>query len=99
MRYVILASTFSLIAGLALAAGQSNAPKPSGTVGATAVQAKIKQATSAAPPDIAKDAGVMDWAATPNGPMKELRKGTNGWTCMPSTPEQATTPAAQDPMC
>jgi hypothetical protein len=43
--------------------------------------AKIKLALSAAPPDISRNAAVME--AGPDGKMKELRAGTNGWMCMP----------------
>lgn len=56
---------------------------------------KIASAISAAPPELAPGATVMDWAAEPGGAMAELRKGTNGWTCMPDIP---TTPG-NDPMC
>jgi hypothetical protein len=43
--------------------------------------AKIKLALSAGPADIAKGAAVME--AGPDGKMKQLRAGTNGWMCMP----------------
>lgn len=50
--------------------------------------AMIASAMSAAPEGIAKDATIatMD--------MRELRKGTNGWTCMPDGPSPGV-----DPMC
>ena len=50
-------------------------------------------AQSAAPASISADAAVIQVAA--DGSVKELRKGTNGWTCMPDSP---TTPGP-DPMC
>jgi len=50
-------------------------------------------AQSAAPASISADAAVMQVAA--DGSVKELRKGTNGWTCMPDNPQ---TPG-KDPMC
>lgn len=50
-------------------------------------------AQSAAPASIAADAAVIQVAA--DGSVKELRKGTNGWTCMPDNPQ---TPG-KDPMC
>jgi hypothetical protein len=56
---------------------------------------KIQNALSAAPTGIATDAAVMDFPATPGGPMVELRKGTNGWTCLPDVPDSP----ANDPMC
>lgn len=39
----------------------------------------ISKATSAAPPDIGRNAMVMGMV---DGKMKELRPGTNGWMCM-----------------
>jgi hypothetical protein len=55
--------------------------------------AKIASAMRAAPASVAKQAGVMDVGA--DGSMRELRKGTNGFTCMPDNPA---TPGP-DPMC
>lgn len=60
--------------------------------------AKIREAMSAAPAGIGKDAAIMDWPDTPDGPMKQLRAGTNGWMCMPSTP-QVSGGVGADPMC
>jgi hypothetical protein len=48
-----------------------------GTKSDTAVIAK---ATSAAPPDIGRNAAVMGMGA--DGKMKELRAGTSDWMCM-----------------
>jgi len=59
------------------------------------VAAKIRDAMSAAPPDIAKGAMIMDWPDSPTGQMKQLRAGTNGWMCMPSTGGGV----GADPMC
>src|SRR5688572_7320842 len=53
----------------------------------------IANAISAAPPSIARGAAVM--APGPRGTMVTLRRGTNGWTCMPNMPQ---TPG-NDPMC
>src|SRR5262245_9951308 len=50
----------------------------------------IKNALSAAPEAVAKDAAVVTWE------MKSLREGTNGFTCLPNDPS---TPNADDPMC
>ena len=58
-------------------------------------EAKIQNAMSAALPGIAKDAAIMDFPQTAGGPMVELRKGTNGWTCLPDTPDSP----VNDPMC
>lgn len=64
------------------------APKPGGHAAmapagkpALSDAAKIKLAVSAAPADISRNAAVME--AGPDGKMKELRAGTNGWVCMP----------------
>jgi hypothetical protein len=53
----------------------------------------ITSATTAAPPAIAWNATVV--AANADGSMRTLRKGTNGYTCMPDNP---VTPGP-DPMC
>jgi hypothetical protein len=58
---------------------------------------KIDDALSAAPAAVAQNATVMDWPDSA-GKQKELRRGTNGWTCFPSTPA-ATGAAGRDPMC
>ena len=53
--------------------------------------AVIEQALSAAPPELAKDATVMDWEG------KVLKKGDNGWICMPTPPHlQGTSPMCND---
>jgi hypothetical protein len=71
-------------------AGDSTAPAATATV---AANDPIASAESAAPASIAKAAAVMTIDAA--GKMTELRKGTNGWTCMPDSPA---TPGP-DPMC
>ena len=53
----------------------------------------IASAMAAAPKTIAKDATIVQAAA--DGSMKQLRAGSNGWTCMPDNPK---TPG-HDPMC
>jgi hypothetical protein len=50
----------------------------------------IKNATSAAPEAVGKNAAVMTWD------MKTLREGTNGFTCMP---DDTNTTTINDPMC
>ena len=47
-------------------------------------EAKIEEALSAAPAEIAGGAAIMDWPATEGGEMTELRAGGNGWTCFPN---------------
>lgn len=53
----------------------------------------IASAMHAAPARVAKDATIMAMGA--DGTMRTLRKGTNGFTCMPDNPS---TPGP-DPMC
>jgi hypothetical protein len=53
----------------------------------------IASAMSAAPPNVAKGATIVTMEA--HGKMRTLRKGTNGFTCMPDNPA---TPGP-DPMC
>jgi hypothetical protein len=74
-----------LLAGLA---AQAQAPEAGETT-----QAKIARALSAAPPDVAKSARVVDKDA--QGKMLVLREGTNGFTCMPGNPKVIGDP----PMC
>lgn len=71
----------------AQAAARKTAPKSQ--------QDKIQNAMSAAPKAIAQDATILDYPASAGGEMAVLRKGTNGWTCLPDDPS---TPA-NDPMC
>ena len=57
---------------------------------------KIKNASSAAPRVIAEKATVMDWPIDREiSHGRILRKGSNGWTCMPDLPGKP----AHDPMC
>jgi hypothetical protein len=55
----------------------------------------IKNATSAAPASIAKDATIMDWPSREGDKLTVLRKGTNAWTCLPDYPGSP----GNDPMC
>jgi len=56
---------------------------------------KIENALSAGPESISDGATVMDWPAAKDEEMRVLRKGTNGWTCMPDRPGKP----RHDPMC
>jgi hypothetical protein len=58
-------------------------------------EAKIQNAMSAAPRSIAQAATILDWPTAAGGDLIELRKGTNGWTCLPDDPNTPT----NDPMC
>ena len=55
--------------------------------------AKIANALTAAPPMVSRSASVAEMKE--DGSMKELRKGTGEWTCVPDDPS---TPG-NDPMC
>ena len=56
---------------------------------AYATEEKIENALSAAPESLSRDAKVMDWDG------KVLRKGSNGYTCLPDIPDNG----ANDPWC
>src|ERR1700733_8192280 len=94
------AATFAL-AGLAWADDPPAAQTPpmhhaasaDGTKAAPTDDALIADAMKAAPKKVAENASIV--APDPNGGMRTLRKGTNGFTCMPDNPE---TPGP-DPMC
>lgn len=59
------------------------------TANTTLAEDLIKSATSAAPSSISEQATVMDWD------FKVIRKGSNGWTCLP---DRSNTPG-NDPWC
>jgi hypothetical protein len=53
--------------------------------------ALVKESLSAAPPEVAAAATVVDWEG------KVLKQGDNGWTCMPTPPHlQGTAPMCFD---
>ena len=56
---------------------------------ANAAEEKIENALSAAPASLSRHAKVMDWDG------KVLRKGSNGYTCLPDIPDNG----ANDPWC
>ena len=87
-----------LLTATSLAACEKKAEAPAAAPTATAAPAvaandPIASAESAAPASVAKAASVIQMNA--DGSMKELRKGTNGFTCIPDAPD---TPGP-DPMC
>jgi hypothetical protein len=78
----------------------ATAPLPPGTftTSAHSDEWKIANALSAAPATITEHASVVDWPANPRDGMSHgrvLRKGNNGWTCMPDVPGRP----QHDPMC
>jgi hypothetical protein len=84
---LLMTTALPLAPGLAQTKPAAQAPKTK--------DEKTRNAMSGGPAAIATDAAIMDFPATTGGPMAELRKGTNGWTCLPDMPD---TPA-NDPMC
>src|SRR5205809_6504119 len=60
---------------------------------------KAKNEMTAAPQGLSKNATIMDWPDKPNGKPRQLRAGSNGWVCYPSTPEMHHAVAGDDPMC
>ena len=88
MRRIVasLSAVLMLAAVPAMAQEKTKNPPHSGhegmakPAGAKSDAAAIAKATSAAPPDIGRNAAVMGMGA--DGKMKELRAGTNGWMCM-----------------
>ncbi|HUA79957.1 MAG TPA: hypothetical protein VL997_06260 [Dyella sp.] len=83
-RYHITVVAAMLVA--ASGAWAANKPMPSDAQ-------LIASAMHAAPPGVAKGATIV--AMNPDGTMRTLRQGTNGYTCMPDNPA---TPGP-DPMC
>jgi hypothetical protein len=95
IAFALFAASFAAAPAAAFAAESTHdhAAAPSAK-GAKSGDAKlIASAMSAAPAAISRHASVVTMAA--DGSMKTLRKGTNGFTCMPDDPS---TPGP-DPMC
>ena len=102
MKKTLITAVAVLVLSVAAASQLAAAPKPAARRAARAAgksaHAKIADAMRAAPANISRGAMIMDWGATPDAPMTMLRSGTNGWTCMPSSPEVGGGVGA-DPMC
>lgn len=47
---------------------------------------KIENAMSAGPDEITQDATILEWPTEPGGEFNVLREGTNGWSCIISSP-------------
>ena len=92
---LLLSAACSAPAPPPLPAGQPAAPAPvAGPVAPPTTDAGMMASALAAAPDaVSKDATVL--AFNEKMEPRELRKGTNGWTCIPDNPG---TPGA-DPMC
>lgn len=94
MRSTLTAAAIVLLAGFALSAQQPTKKPPAKSSGDN--QEKIRLAISAAPPEIGRNATIVEM--NEKGEMTELRKGTNDWTCMPSGGGAAGA-AGADPIC
>lgn len=86
----LMASSMMIVSSLALAANAYAADAKKGSV---TDKQMIASAMSAAPANVSKGATIVAMEA--HGKMRTLRKGTNGFTCMPDNPA---TPGP-DPMC
>lgn len=94
----LVPTTVFLVSAVALSLAACSRKEPEATASAgeattAAPTDPVASAESAAPKAIAAAASVV--TVDDKGAMKELRKGTNGWTCMPDSPA---TPGP-DPMC
>ena len=96
-RILLIAGVISLGACMKEGAGGNDANTATANTNsaatANASNDPVTSAESAAPAAIAHNASVVTVDA--QGAMTTLRKGTNGWTCMPDAPD---TPGP-DPMC
>ena len=87
-------TTYVLVGLLVLSAGAMMGAEPAKKAAKAPSDAElIASAMKAAPESVAKGATIVTMEA--GGAMRTLRKGTNGFTCMPDNPE---TPGP-DPMC
>jgi hypothetical protein len=91
MRTAAVAVTLIVAISAAIAA-HADAAKPAAKAGPSDAE-MIKSAMSAAPAAVGKHATIAAMEA--DGKMRTLRKGTNGFTCMP---DNLATPGP-DPMC
>ena len=96
-----IVAAIALAAPLAVYAQQSHHAQTSqaGKAAKMTDAQKIRNAMSAAPAEIAKNATIMDWPDTPNGKPRQLRAGTNGWVCYPNSPQDVKGATSDDPMC
>jgi hypothetical protein len=94
IRMILLAGTLIGVTACNKAGVTTNkAEAPAAIDAKAASNDPIASAEAAAPASIAHDAAII--TVDGKGAMTNLRKGTNGWTCMPDNPQ---TPG-KDPMC
>jgi hypothetical protein len=89
MRTAAMTQRFALAAALLLAMGAAQAAKSEHPTDAQMIASALR----AAPASVGRHATIMTMEA--DGSMRTLRKGSNGFTCIPDSPA---TPGA-DPMC
>lgn len=91
-RFFGMAAVIALAAGLAACETEAPADETDAELAGTQAaepgtdEWKIESAESAAPASVAADATIMDWPAEEGGEMRELRAGSNGFTCLPHNP-------------
>jgi hypothetical protein len=93
---VTILTTIVTVTPIVVLSQSSQPAKPTheaATPAAKSDEQKIASAMSAAPANVSKAATIVEMTA--DGKMHTLRKGTNGFTCMPDNPG---TPGP-DPMC
>jgi len=94
-----IAAAFLLVGRADLATGQevgaSDRSTPPAASSKRTDACKIANALSAGPKFITDHATVIDWPSAPDKEMRVLRKGSNGWTCMPGPPGMP----RESPMC
>jgi hypothetical protein len=96
LQFTALAGSAILIAGCNSQTKADNTASAQGNTTAAAAPSTndtVSSAESAAPASIAHNASIVTMEA--NGAMTVVRKGSNGWTCLPDSPA---TPGP-DPMC
>lgn len=70
--------------------GRADTASPAAPTAATGTtEWKIQTFSSAAPPAIAANATIVDWNDSLKAPGTVIRKGSNGWTCLPLEPPPA----------
>src|SRR5580765_2564621 len=100
MRRMTVTAIVLVLGAYALGAqGQRNMNMKASARVSPEVQTRIQQVMRAAPTDITAGATIMDWPEKDGMSMKHLRAGSNGWTCMPSSPAPPDGTGREDPMC
>lgn len=92
LSFALFAASAALfVCGCSKVHGHAASQQNSGSVSDS--NKAVASAESAAPASIASKASIV--VPDASGKMTTLRKGTNGWTCMPDTPSSP----RPDPMC